>query len=268
MAGAISLENSLRVCYNTGMKNRGILYFSATGNSLYIAKKLKEKSGGQIRYIPSYEGDGSEYDEIVLVTPVYSFGMPVPVLDLLARLNKTTGVVAIQNYGGMVGGADRLLYEYALRFGLNIKGVFVLKMPENFTLVMSPPAFYKNAILKSADRRIADVAAAIEAERYRIPKKKRTKEKTYLKNKSNWHIIGERFSATDACVRCGKCVALCPAQNISLRDGEIVFADKCIACLGCFHRCPHHAIVYRNKDNKKRYVNPNVDEAEIGKDIE
>ena len=50
----------------------GILYFSATGNSLYIAKKLRESLGGEVIYIPSYQGDCSEFDNVILVTPIHS----------------------------------------------------------------------------------------------------------------------------------------------------------------------------------------------------
>ncbi len=252
---------------NMSIDNAGILYFSSTGNSLYIAKKVRESLGGKISYIPEYKNDGSEFDYIVIVTPVFSFGMPVPVLDIMTRLNGDTPMIVIQNYGGMTGGADRLFYEYALRRGLNVVGIYTLKMPENFTLFMSPPTFYKNMILKSADKRIGAVIDAIIDKRYRIPGKKRTHEKIYLKNKNNWHKIGERFSANKKCVKCGKCVELCPAGNISLADGKISFGKKCIACLGCFHRCPRQAIIYKNKDNKKRYVNPNIDASEIGKDL-
>lgn len=250
------------------MKNLGILYFSSTGNSLYIAKKVKERLGGSILYIPSYGGSCDEFDKIIIVTPIYSFGMPLPVLDLLPRLNKNTEIFVIQNYGGMVSGADRLFFDYATKFNLNIKSVHTMKMPENYTLVMSPPAFYKNMALNSADKKISNILSAIENQNYHIPKNKSTKEETYLKNKANWHLIGERFSVTGNCIKCQKCVSLCPAQNITLKDGKISFGDKCMACLGCFHRCPKHAIIYNNKDNKKRYINPNVAENEIGKSFE
>lgn len=39
----------------------GILYFSSTGNSLYIAQKVQSSLGGEIRFIPTYSGDCSEY---------------------------------------------------------------------------------------------------------------------------------------------------------------------------------------------------------------
>lgn len=250
------------------IENFGILYFSSTGNSLYIAKRIKSKLGGKVLYIPTYTGDGSEFKKIIIVTPIYSFGLPVPLLDLLDKLNKTSEIIVIQNYGGMVGGADRLFYEYTKKRALNIKSVFVMKMPENYTLVMSPPNFYKNAVLRTADKKIAEIIQKIKDQNYRIPKKKSTKEKTYLKNKANWHKIGERFSVSDKCIKCGKCIQMCPAKNISMENSKIKFSNKCIACLGCFHRCPQKAIIYNNKDNKKRYLNPNIEENEIGKNIE
>ena len=90
----------------------GILYFSSTGNSLYIAQKIQDQMGGQIKYIPNYNGNGSEFEKIILVTPIYSFGMPTFVYDIIPRLNKATELIIIQNYGGMVGGADYYIYPF------------------------------------------------------------------------------------------------------------------------------------------------------------
>ncbi len=246
----------------------GILYFSGTGNSLYIAQKVQSKLGGQIKYIPSYIGNVSEFEQIVLVTPIYSYGMPTFVYDLIPRLNKSTEIIIIQNYGGIVAGADYYIYQYALKHRLNIKAVYTLKMPENFTTTFTVPRFYINRTLKSADKRIDKVIDRIALEDYRIPKKRKTKEKVYLKNKSNWHLIGERFSVTDKCIKCGKCVSVCPVKNISMNDNHITFSNKCVACLGCYHRCPQKAIVYKGNKKTDRYVNPYVKESEIGQDMQ
>ncbi|MDE7208731.1 MAG: EFR1 family ferrodoxin [Clostridia bacterium] len=247
----------------------GILYFSSTGNSLQIAKKVKERFGGSIVYIPKYDGDGSEFQRLFIVTPIYSFGLPTPVFELWPRLDKDKDLIVIQNYGGMIGGADALLYDYAKQFGLKIKGIYTVKMPENYTLFLVPPKFYTKSILKSSGKRIDKILDKIEKEEYYLPKSKikTAKKETYLKNKSNWHLIGNRFSVNDSCIKCHKCIQICPSNNISLENGEIVFKDNCIACLGCYQRCPQKAIVYLDKKSKYRYVNPNVKESEIGKDL-
>ena len=109
----------------------GILYFSSTGNSLDISLKIKERFGGSIIYIPTYDGTGKEFDKLFIVTPIYSYGLPIHVLNLLPRLDKKVEIYVIQNYGGMTGGADYLFYKYALKYGLNIKSMYLVKMPEN-----------------------------------------------------------------------------------------------------------------------------------------
>lgn len=245
----------------------GILYFSGTGNSLYIAKKVKESLGGDVLYVPNYKGDGSEFERLIIVTPIYSYGMPRHVYELLPRLDKTKELIVIQNYGGMVGGADYLMLKYCKKCGLNIKAIYVLKMPENFTVTFTVPKFYIKSTLKKADAAIEKVILNIKKGIMPLPKKKKTKEKKYLTNMSNWHIIGNRFCASEDCVKCGKCVKLCPVGNITLKNGKIEFGDKCIACLGCYHRCPRKAIRYLNKKKKDRYINPHVNENEIGKDL-
>lgn len=245
----------------------GILYFSSTGNSLFIAQKVKDSLGGEVKYIPNYHGNGSEYDRLFIVTPIYSYGMPTFICELFERLDKTKEIIVIQNYGGMVGGADYLLLKYGQRLGLNIKAVYTMKMPENFTLTFSVPKFYLNSTLKKADGRIKKIISRIKNLDYHLPKKCKTKEKTYLKNKSNWHKIGERFSVDENCIKCQKCIAVCPVKNISMKDGNICFSDKCVACLGCYHRCPKKAIIYLNKHKKSRYINPKIDENLIGKDF-
>lgn len=47
----------------------GILYFSSTGNSLYIAQKIQDQMGGQIKYIPNYNGNGSEFEKSFWLHP-------------------------------------------------------------------------------------------------------------------------------------------------------------------------------------------------------
>jgi hypothetical protein len=105
----------------------GILYFSSTGNSFFVARMAQKRLGGEIRYIPSYQGNGLEYDKLIIVCPIYSCGLPYHVFMLLPRLHGRK-VCMILTYGGMVAGADRLAYEYATEYGLNVQGIYTVKM--------------------------------------------------------------------------------------------------------------------------------------------
>lgn len=248
----------------------GIFYFSGTGNSLWLAKQLKERLSGEIRYIPDFDGDIKAYDKLIIVSPIYSFGLPIPVFDFIRSIKTDAPLWIVLNYGGASGSAAKFAYNHAKLSGLNIKNVYTMKMPENFTSVFSTPLLvpYNNGLLKKAPKKIAKIIASIgKGEEKTFPPDKPEKHKLYNENKSNWGKMGERYSVSDACKACGRCVEKCPAGNISLVDGKITFGDKCIVCLACYHRCPNNAVLYNNKPNKMPYSNPNVPENEIGKDI-
>ena len=190
---------------------KGILYFSSTGNSLYLAKRIRERVPAHILYLPRYAGDGSEFDEVILVTPVYSFGLPVHSYDVLQRLCNDVPLTVVLTYGGATSGAERLVAELARRGNKNLRGVYAIQMPENYTLTFTTPKIYEKLVLRLAEKKIDRVIDAILRAEPHLPAEGRTREALYEKNKSNWHLIGRDFSATEDCVQCGKCIAICPA---------------------------------------------------------
>lgn len=244
----------------------GILYFSSTGNSLYAAKQVQAKLGGELRYIPKLSGT-EQYERIIIVSPIYSFGLPKHVFELLPTLPKDTPIDFLLTYGGMVGGADRFTYTHCRSLGLSVRSVHTLKMAENFTLTFTSPKFYVDATLKAVPRHLAPILESLRKEETVIPKEKRTKEEAYRKNMASWHTLANDFSVSEDCVRCGVCITVCPVQNISLENGKITFADRCVACIGCYHRCPKKAIVYQGRNKKDRYFHPEIDPNDIGRDF-
>lgn len=248
----------------------GIFYFSGTGNSLWLAKQIKAELGGEIRYIPKWNGDISAYDKLIIVCPVYSFGLPLPVFEFMTTLKTDAPLWIVMNYGGAAGSAAKFAYHHAKKCGLCIKRVYTMKMPENFTAVFSTPLLkpYNDGLLKKAPKAIEKIITSIKNEEEKVlPAEKSDKHKLYNENKSNWGKMGERFSASEACTLCGKCLKECPAENISIKDGRISFGSNCVVCQACYHRCPSQAVLYQGKPNKMPYFNPNVPEHEMGTDI-
>ena len=67
-------------------------------------------------------------------------------------------------------------------------------------------------------------------------------------------VSDEPFHSTDACISCGKCVSVCPLQNITLEDGRPKWHGNCTNCDACFHHCPRNAIQYGKASvGKKQY---------------
>lgn len=67
-------------------------------------------------------------------------------------------------------------------------------------------------------------------------------------------VKADAFRATDACIGCGKCVELCPLNNIRLENGKPVWGKNCTHCMACICHCPKEAIEYGKKSKgKPRY---------------
>ena len=186
----------------------GIFYFSSTGNSLYIAKRIGASFSESVFFIPHYQGGFDQFQDIVIVSPVYSFGLPKHVYDFLISLPKAPAVYVVLNYGGMMGGADYYTYQLAKKHEVNIRAVYAVKMPENFTLTFSTPQLYNRMILKSAEKKTERLIDSIKSKQEHLPSKKKTNEAAYEKNKANWHLLAADFSVKDNCTRFSdKCVA-------------------------------------------------------------
>jgi ferredoxin len=71
-----------------------------------------------------------------------------------------------------------------------------------------------------------------------------------------WYEIDE-----ERCTLCKKCVNYCPVDNLSIEenngDVQVVFGDDCIYCMRCFNFCPENAIIImertRDTDRYRRF---------------
>lgn len=245
----------------------GIFYFSSTGNSLYLAKYIREKLGGDIFYIPQYAGTAEQYEKLIVVSPIYSWGLPWPTLNFLNGLKTQAPVYIVLNYGGMKGNADYFAQQTGKANGLKMQGVYSVKMPENYTLSFTQPGFYANSVLRKAPGKLDAIIEHIARDDQRQipkPKKDHTTAK-YLRNRANWHKIADDFSVGEQCVKCKKCIQICPVGNIRLKDGAISFGDRCIACLGCYHRCPQKAIIISIAGKKPDTSTPTLTRVKSGR---
>lgn len=56
-------------------------------------------------------------------------------------------------------------------------------------------------------------------------------------------FFGKKLETMETCTLCGKCVRLCPKENISIIDGKIAFSNQCMMCMRCMYICPEDAIL-------------------------
>ena len=53
----------------------------------------------------------------------------------------------------------------------------------------------------------------------------------------------------------GKCVQVCPLNNVQLKNGKPAWGSNCTHCMACICYCPAEAIEYDKKSEEKpRYT--------------
>ncbi len=66
-------------------------------------------------------------------------------------------------------------------------------------------------------------------------------------------LYTDNFHCGDACISCGHCETICPAQAIALEDGRPTWTKKeCFMCFGCLRLCPTSAIRYGDAEGNDK----------------
>lgn len=253
--------------------NTIIYYFTGTGNSLAVAKKIAAVLGDcelvPVASLQITTGDITpRADRVGIISPVYFAGLPLMVAGFAGRLDlsKAKYVFSIVTFGGSGAGPALRQLDGILkkRREHGLDAGFTVKMPGNYILMYeSPKGAKRENILAMADAQIAEVAAAIT--RNEIRKLSSfffsgiLHAIAYPHFASHVHEDDRKFSVHDNCTSCGTCAALCPAGNIELVDGKPVWKHHCELCCGCIHLCPTQAIqAGSHTAARQRYRNPFV----------
>lgn len=115
-----------------------ILYFSATGNSEYVARRIAAETGDlAVSITDCYKEQMFSFDEkcktLGIVSPTYSWGLPVIVTEFLQRLDvshKPDYLFFIATYGTTPGQTGRFADHILAPKGLPLSAKFSVKMPD------------------------------------------------------------------------------------------------------------------------------------------
>ena len=266
-----------------------IFYFSGTGNSKWAAKTLALETGDTLVSIPEViKSDCSftlEKDEHVgFIFPIHGWRVPNIVKEFLTKLTiKTLGedTSHIKHYcfclvtaGDSIGKAmerfQQQLKSVTVNDALSLKAVCSLIMPESY---VGLPGMDVDTKEKELEKK--ELASKQLKEISNILKQHPHKDSNQI---WGWNqlIRGpipsffsgpvggffERFLITDKpfhvdsrrCVKCGICANVCPVSDIKGGLGyepEWLHNGKCLTCFSCYHHCPHHAIEFGKRTQKK-----------------
>lgn len=246
-----------------------ILYFSGTGNSEYVAKRIGNDIQDEV--IDLFERIRKQDFSVltsekpwVLVVPTYAWRIPRVVEDWMMKteLSGCRDIYFVMTCGDGIANAGAYAKKECQKKGLNYKGCEGIVMPENYIALFSAPG--KEEALKIIDLAEAKITAASQyiSVGEPFPAKRLTFQDKFCSGPINlifypMYVHGKKFYATKACVSCGKCAEVCPLHNIHLEDGKPAWGDECTHCMACICKCPKAAIEYGKKSKgKNRYVCP------------
>ena len=254
-------------------KKRLVFFFSATGNSLYVAKSLAAE-GGTALSIPQMlkEKDlNFEADEIGLVYPKYR-EIPDIVKEFLTRAQfKCDYFFGVLTYGKHLRNDAQALVEALKVKKVKVAYVNGVKMADNRLQRFDMAQELKENDPTKIDAAIAAIVKDVDAHKqYLVEGEDGGHHHGGGQNPGGGaphHFVkaSEMFEITDACIGCGICEYVCPRGCFSV-EGDRAKADGiCERCLACAQACPQLAItpVEGDENPKARYRNPNVSLREI-----
>lgn len=241
-----------------------VFYFTATGNSLYVAKQLSSEIISIPQALKNKEFKFSA-DTVGFVFPVYSGEPPLIVSEFVKHVKiKANYVYMILTYGNDYTVAAKKSKDLAESNGINVNYIATVKTVDNFLPVFDMAQ--QTRINKKCDQQITDILKDINNQKKFIPKTtlKGTMLYNAVKKMYSTHphqINGEAILIKDNCTGCGLCTKVCPRGIIEIRDKRAVKQVKnCDFCLACVHICPEKAIgfTFGEKNPNIRYRNENV----------
>lgn len=243
-----------------------ILYFTGTGNSRYIARKLAAVLGDELLSINEKLKTGDTRpvhadNRFIFVLPTYGWRIPRIVEQWIQQTDFSGGDSAwfMMDCGSEIGNAEKYIQKLCQLKKFVYKGTAQIVMPENYVAMFPVPNKTEAAeIVAKAEPSILAAAEKIAAGQ-NFPAPRNNLYDRFMSAAVNplfyaFCVKADAFAAKENCVGCGKCVQFCPLNNITLQNGKPVWGKNCTHCMACICGCPAEAIEYGKKSvGKSRY---------------
>ena len=236
-----------------------ILFFSGTGNSNYVAKRIADALGDALVNLNDRikSGDTSSVEtgeRVIIVTPTYAWRIPRVVRDWLRKteLRGAKQVWFVMTCGSEIGNANKYNRDLCAEKAISCMGTTQIVMPENYIAMFSAPHADKaRQIVAQAEPSIDRAIAAIQRNQSFAPTRNNLYDR-FMSGPVNpifykFFVKADAFAASGACIGCGQCAKRCPMNNVTLKDGKPVWGRNCTHCMACICYCPKEAIEYGKK---------------------
>ncbi|MCP4177142.1 MAG: hypothetical protein GY756_05185 [bacterium] len=267
------------------MKN-AIFYFSGTGNSLFVAKKIQEEIGDS-ELIPivktlQIKNKVINAEKVIIVFPIYALTIPLPVRRFFKEFDFHSEYISTisTRLGTYFNDFDRI--EKYIR-SQKISSQFIINMGNNDIKVKNYKCPSKAEIAKFEKDAMKEIEKAVEIIRSR--KIYKVQDRNFIepmpfgdyRDKFIWWLIPKLmtfskliggvnyFYINNKCNGCGSCLKVCLSNKISMKDKQPIWNKRilCHMCYACVNFCPLNAIeiasipgVQSHSHKNDRYSHP------------
>lgn len=252
-----------------------IFYLSATGNTLWAARQIAERTGERLVSMAGVAGCARVYsldegERVGFCFPVHGWRPPLAVRNFVGDL-EIRGFAGHYCYvlctaGDNTGEAVDIMKKDLSRRGIVVHSAFSIIMPETYVglpfMDVDKPEDEARKIARASEqldvfiRQIQDRERGVEqVVRGRWPRiNSRVIGALFVKKiitDKPFRVVGGR------CTACGLCSKVCPAGDIIWEKGSKPrwkHDGSCMSCFACYHHCPARAIEYgRRTAHKGQY---------------
>ena len=191
-----------------------ILYFSGTGNSKYIAKRIAEaiRENTVDLNMKIKENDTSPLQtgrDVIIVTPTYAWRIPKIVSEWIDKTEFIDGkrIWFVMNCGSEIGNAAKYNRELSEQKKLQYMGTARILMPENYIAMFDAPKAEKaREIVAKAEPDIEKVIAYIRnGKEFCLPRNNLYDR--FMSGSVNpifykFFVKANAFQANDSCIGC------------------------------------------------------------------
>lgn len=269
MAGIAPRTHAAIMKDRANEKKRLVFYFTATGNSLFVARQFSDNPLSIPQELKktdlSYEAD-----EIGFVFPDFAAAAPLIVRDFIQKAKfNAPYIFSVITFGNASVNVAEWWQKYAMENGVVNNYVNTILMVDNYL-----PVFDMNqqmTIDKKIDESLAGLLEDIGAHKSFV----QPADMGWFNEEGLKRLQDQHFSMTadrllemraDRCIECMTCEKVCPHKNFRIGANGLEFSGKCEYCLACVHNCPQKALTLKSsrpgmpgeRNPEARFRNPEV----------